>query len=117
MYSNPPSHGGRIVTTIMNDPELRAEWEQEVKEIRDRIRRMRKLFVETLKAKGVPGDFSFIKRQNGMFSFSGLTKEQVQKLKDKYGIYIVGSGRINVAGMTTKNMDALCSAIADVVRG
>ena len=116
-YSNPPSHGGQIVTTIMSDAQLRAEWEGEVKEIRERIRKMRDLFVETLKAKGVKGDFSFIKRQNGMFSFSGLSKAQVDKLKEKYAIYIVGSGRINVAGMTTKNMDALCTAIADVLKG
>ncbi|HSV26821.1 MAG TPA: amino acid aminotransferase, partial [Sedimentisphaerales bacterium] len=77
MYSNPPSHGGRIVTTIMNDPQLRAEWELEVKEMRDRIRKMRAMFVDTLMARGVAGDFSFIKKQNGMFSFSGLSKVQV----------------------------------------
>jgi aromatic-amino-acid transaminase len=116
-YSNPPSHGGLIITTIMNDPQLRKEWELEVKEIRDRIHKMRGLLVETLRAKGVAGDFSFIKQQNGMFSFSGLTKAQVEALKNKYAIYIVGSGRINVAGMTTKNMDALCVAIADVLKG
>jgi len=111
-YSNPPSHGGAIVTTVLADPALRAEWEEEVKAIRDRIRKMRELFVETLKAKGVTRDFSFITRQNGMFSFSGLTKEQVETLKSKNSIYIVGSGRINVAGMTTANMDGLCQAIA-----
>jgi len=114
-YSNPPSHGGGIITTILNDPALRAEWEGEVKQIRDRIRQMRELFVKTLKAKGVQQDFSFITRQNGMFSFSGLTKEQVETLKSKYAIYIVGSGRINVAGMTAGNMDRLCEAIADVL--
>jgi aromatic-amino-acid transaminase len=116
-YSNPPSHGGLIVSTIMGDAQLRTEWEGEVREIRERIHQMRELFVQTLKAKGVAGDFSFIKGQNGMFSFSGLTKSQVDKLREKYAIYIVGSGRINVAGMTTKNMDALCSAIADVLKG
>ena len=116
-YSNPPSHGGQIVSTIMSDPRLRADWELEVKEIRDRIHKMRNLFVDTLKAKGVAGDFSFIKKQNGMFSFSGLTKAQVDQLREKYAIYIVGSGRINVAGMTTKNMDRLCTAVADVLKG
>jgi len=116
-YSNPPSHGGQIVSTIMSDPQLKAEWELEVKEIRDRIHRMRNLFVDTLRAKGVAGDFSFIKKQNGMFSFSGLTKAQVEQLKEKYAIYIVGSGRINVAGMTTKNMDSLCTAVANVLKG
>ena len=76
---------------------------------------MRTLFVETLKAKGVKRDFSFIERQNGMFSFSGLNPEQVARLKDEFGIYIVGSGRISVAGITRTNMDALCSAIAAVL--
>lgn len=115
-YSNPPGHGGLIVTTILNDKELRAQWEQEVTEMRDRINGMRELFVKTMKDKGVDQDFSFLNRQCGMFSFSGLTKEQVDKLRDDYAIYIVGSGRINVAGMTEGNMDYLCSAIADVLK-
>ena len=113
-YSNPPVHGAAIVTTVLNDPELCAEWEGEVEAMRDRINRMRHLFVETLAAKGVKRDFSFIKRQRGMFSFSGLTKEQVDTLREKYSIYIVGSGRINVAGITEANMDALCQAIAEL---
>ncbi len=114
-YSNPPSHGGSIVTAIVNDDTLHAEWLTEVAEIRDRILEMRNLFVDTLKAKGVTKDFSFIQRQNGMFSFSGLTKEQVEKLKTEHAVYIVGSGRINVAGMTKNNMDSLCGAIASVL--
>ena len=114
-YSNPPAHGGAVVTTIVNDEALHKEWTQEVAEIRNRISEMRTLFVETLKQKGVTRDFSFIERQNGMFSFSGLTKDQVEKLKAEYAIYIVGSGRINVAGMTPSNMDRLCSAIAAVL--
>jgi aspartate/tyrosine/aromatic aminotransferase len=114
-YSNPPSHGGAIVATILNDPELRAEWEGEVRQIRDRIRDMRLLFANTLKAKGVRQDFSFISRQNGMFSFSGLNKQQVETLRKKHALYVVGSGRINVAGMTVENMDTLCAAIADVL--
>jgi len=113
-YSNPPSHGGAIVTTILSDPELRKLWESEVRAMRDRINGMRKLFVETLKTKGVPGDFSFITAQKGMFSFSGLTRAQVDRLREEYAIYIVGSGRINVAGMTEQNMGALCEAIAEV---
>ncbi|HNR36779.1 MAG TPA: amino acid aminotransferase [Candidatus Hydrogenedentes bacterium] len=116
-YSNPPSHGGAIVTTVLNDPELRALWEGEVRAMCDRIRGMRALFVETLKAKGVDRDFSFITRQRGMFSFSGLTKDQVDALRERYGIYIVASGRINVAAMTPSNMEPLCSAVADVLRG
>jgi aspartate/tyrosine/aromatic aminotransferase len=114
-YSNPPSHGADIVTTILSDQELRTMWEGELAAMRARIRAMRDLFVEKLAEKGVPGDYSFIKRQNGMFSFSGLNPEQVKALRDKYSIYIVGSGRINVAGMTESNMDALCEAIAEVV--
>ncbi len=115
-YSNPPSHGGAIVSTIMADPELRKVWEAEVKAMCERINTMRRLFVQTLKAKGVDRDFSFIERQKGMFSFSGLTKEQVEKLRSDYALYIVGSGRINVAGMTEGNMDRLCSAIAAVLK-
>lgn len=114
-YSNPPAHGGAIVATVLTDPELRAQWEQELTDMRERVNTMRGLFVETLNEKGVEQDFSFIAGQRGMFSFSGLNSEQVQALRDKYAIYIVGSGRINVAGMTEANMDYLCSAIADVL--
>ena len=114
-YSNPPAHGSGIVTTILNDSGLRKQWKEELKEMRDRINGMRKLFVDTLKAKGVERDFSFITTQNGMFSFSGLNKDQVATLREKYSIYIVGSGRINVAGMTEKNMDTICEAIKDVL--
>lgn len=116
-YSNPPAHGSNIVTTVLNDAKLRAEWEGEVKAMRNRIAGMRQLFVDTLREKGVAQDFSFLTKQNGMFSFSGLTKAHVDALKEKYAIYIVGSGRINVAGMTPSNMDALCSALAEVLKG
>jgi aspartate/tyrosine/aromatic aminotransferase len=115
-YSNPPSHGASTVVVILNDPALRAQWDDEVKEMRDRINTMRRLFVETLKAKGVERDFSFIERQKGMFSFSGLTPEQVERLRDEFAIYVVRSGRINVAGMTESNMDQLCEAIAAVLK-
>lgn len=114
-YSNPPAHGAGIVTTVLNDPALRAEWEAEVKTMCQRINGMRQLFVETLKKKGVEQDFSFLTGQRGMFSFSGLTKDQVLELREKYAIYIVNSGRINVAGMTADNMDPLCEAIASVL--
>ncbi|MDW6093062.1 amino acid aminotransferase [Vibrio rhizosphaerae] len=115
IYSNPPAHGAAVVTTILSHPELYAEWIQEVAEMRDRIQEMRDLFVATLKEQGVQQDFSFIARQNGMFSFSGLNPEQVAQLKDEFGIYIVGSGRISVAGMTKNNMLPLCKAIAAVL--
>lgn len=114
-YSNPPSHGGAIVTTVLSDAALRAEWESELAAMRERIAAMRKRFVEALKAKGVQQDFSFIAEQNGMFSFSGLTPDQVARLRSEYSIYAVSSGRINVAGMTEANMDQLCTAIAAVL--
>ncbi|RLT39210.1 MAG: aspartate/tyrosine/aromatic aminotransferase [Chloroflexi bacterium] len=116
-YSNPPAHGGEIVRTILGDPELRRRWEQEVAEMRERINTMRHLFVETLNEKGVTRDFSFIARQRGMFSFSGLTPAHVKALRERHAVYIVGSGRISVAGMTEGNMDYLCEAIADVLKG
>ncbi|UJF16982.1 aspartate/tyrosine/aromatic aminotransferase [Vibrio sp. SS-MA-C1-2] len=115
IYSNPPSHGAKIVAEILENPTLRSEWIQEVAEMRVRIKEMRQLFVESLTANGVTQDFSFINGQNGMFSFSGLTKEQVLRLKEEFGVYIVGSGRISVAGMTKDNMPALCKAIAAVL--
>lgn len=115
-YSNPPAHGAALVTTILGDPELRRQWLGEVAHMRDRINGMRKLLVKKLAEHGVPGDFSFIERQRGMFSFSGLTKDQVDTLRNKHAIYIVGSGRINVAGITEKNVDPLCKAIAEVVK-
>lgn len=116
-YSNPPSHGGAIISTIWRDASLKAEWMKELNDACARIHEMRKLFVDTLKAKGVKQDFSFICNQLGMFSFSGLSREQVDTLKAKYGLYIVGSGRINVAGLTKSNIDAVCQAIADVMKG
>jgi aspartate/tyrosine/aromatic aminotransferase len=114
-YSNPPAHGAAVVATVLNDPELRAAWEAEVSEMRERINTMRHLFVETLQEKGVAQDFSFIARQRGMFSFSGLTPEQVKALRERHAVYVVGSGRISVAGMTEGNMEYLCTAIADVL--
>jgi aspartate/tyrosine/aromatic aminotransferase len=114
-YSNPPAHGAAIVTTILSNPELRAGWEEDVKEIRDRINSMRRLFAETIAATVADRDFSFITRQRGMFSFTGLTPDQVQQLRDKHSIYIVASGRINVAGMNEANMRTICDAIAGVL--
>jgi aspartate/tyrosine/aromatic aminotransferase len=115
-YSNPPAHGAELVTTVLSDGELRNVWEREVAQMRDRINGMRALLVKTLKARGVPGDYSFITRQRGMFSFSGLTPPQVEALRQKYAIYVVGSGRINVAGITEQNVGPLCEAIAEVVK-
>jgi aspartate/tyrosine/aromatic aminotransferase len=115
-YSNPPAHGAAIVATVLGDPGLRSLWEGEVAEMRERINTMRHLFVETLNEKGVDRDFSFIARQRGMFSFSGLSPEQIKALRDRHSVYAVSSGRFSVAGMTEQNMDMLCVAIADVLR-
>jgi aspartate/tyrosine/aromatic aminotransferase len=114
-YSNPPAHGAAIVSTVLADPELSAEWEGEVAALRQRINGMRQLFVETLTAKGVARDFSFIARQRGMFSYTGLTPDQVRALREKYSIYLLNSSRINVAGLTEANMDTVCEAIADML--
>ena len=114
-YSNPPAHGAAVVATILGNDALRAIWEQELTDMRQRIHRMRQLFVNTLQEKGANRDFSFIIRQNGMFSFSGLNKDQVIRLREEFGVYAVNSGRVNVAGMTPDNMAALCEAIVAVL--
>ncbi len=113
-YSNPPGHGGAIVETILSDQELRANWEDELATMRNRINGMRQQLVDAFEARGVPGDYSFITRQRGMFSFSGLTKDQVEQLREQYAIYIVGSGRINVAGLTPANINLVAEAIGAV---
>jgi aspartate aminotransferase/aromatic-amino-acid transaminase len=114
-YSNPPRHGGSIVEVILADPELRREWLGELEGMRNRIQDLRTQLVEGLRERGVNRDFSFISGQKGMFSFSGLTTDQVQTLRDQYSIYIVGSGRINVAGIRSDNLGPLCDAIAAVL--
>jgi aspartate/tyrosine/aromatic aminotransferase len=116
-WSNPPAHGARIVATILGDAALRKTWEEEVAQMRSRINGMRKRFVESMRQAGSPRDWSFIERQRGMFSFSGLTPVQVDQLRAEHAIYIVGNGRINVAGMTEGNLPALCRAIAAVTEG
>ncbi len=112
-YSNPPRHGGAIVATVLDDAALTAMWKEELTEMRERITRLRTQFVETMKTRG--HDFGFLLPQLGMFSFSGLTPMQVDELKAKHGIYIVGSGRINVAGISEDRMDQLCDAVATVL--
>jgi len=113
-YSNPPAHGAALVRTILDDDELRTRWDAEVAAMRDRINGMRELLVAKLSEHGVPGDYGFIRDQRGMFSFSGLTKDEVATLRDEHSIYLVGSGRINVAGITPTNVDRLAAAIAAV---
>jgi aspartate/tyrosine/aromatic aminotransferase len=114
-YSNPPGHGAEVVNAILRDAALRKQWEGELAAMRNRINGMRKALVAALKQQGVPGDYSFIERQRGMFSFSGLTKEQVAALQAEHAIYAVGSGRINVAGLTPANVDRVAECIGAVV--
>ena len=115
-YSNPPTHGAAIVATVLGDPELRRQWEAEVAAMRRRIHQMRELFVATMDRLAPNIDFSFLTRQKGMFSFSGLTNMQVDELRTRHAVYVVGNGgRINVAGMTPGNMQPLCEAIAAVL--
>ena len=114
-YSNPPRHGAAIVSTILGDPSLTGMWHDELAEMRNRIHQLRTQFVDTMKTSGVGHDFSFLLPQNGMFSYSGLNQMQVDQLKNQHSIYIVGSGRINVAGMSEDRMGQLCSAVAEVL--
>jgi aromatic-amino-acid transaminase len=115
-YSNPPTHGSQVVATILGTPDLRSLWEREVGEMRERIKSMRKALVDGVQ-KRVPGtDWSFILKQRGMFSYSGLTKEQVARLRQEYSIYTIDTGRICVAALTTKNVDHVADAIARVIR-
>ncbi len=114
-YSNPPAHGAKIVATILNSPELRAEWDAELASVRNRILDLRRELVEGLHARGVQRDFSCLADQNGMFSYTGLTKEQVGRLRSEYAIYIIDSGRINVAGLSRASLPVVCQAIASVL--
>jgi aromatic-amino-acid transaminase len=113
-YSNPPIHGARIVATVLQSPELRAQWETELTGMRQRIKRMRSLLVERLAAAQVDMDLSFITRQRGMFSFSGLNSAQMQRLRTEFAVYGVDSGRICVAALNTGNIDQVVAAIAAV---
>ena len=115
-YSNPSSHGAQVATKILSDAALRSKWNNEVAEMRDRIRKMRELFVNGLSEKGVKKDFSFINNQKGMFSYSGLSKELVHKLRSDNGLYIVDSGRICIAAMNEKNIPYICESIANVLK-
>lgn len=115
-YSNPPTHGGSIVAAVLADPKLRALWEEELAEMRNRVKAMRRALVDGLKARGVPGDFSFVLKQNGMFSYSGLTPAQVDRLRSEFGIYAVSSGRICVAALNSRNIDYVCDALAALLR-
>ena len=114
-YSNPPTHGAAIVATVLNSPTLRQMWEDELAEMRERIKAMRHGLNQKLAASGVQQDFSFIEAQRGMFSYSGLTADQVTKLQEQDGIYALSTGRICVAALNTKNLDRVAQAIARVL--
>jgi len=115
IYSMPPAHGAALVETILSSDELRTLWHVELKEMRDRINGNRQLLVDKLVENGVTRDFSFIARQSGMFSFLGITPEQVQQLQDEYSIYMVGSSRMSIAGIANRNVDYLAQSIAKVL--
>jgi len=114
-YSNPPTHGGELVARILSTPDLRKLWDKEVGAMRDRIKEMRKALVDKIKERAPNRDFSFIMKQRGMFSYSGLTKEQVGRLRSEYSIYAVDSGRICVAALNRKNIDYVADAISRVL--
>ncbi|MBD7959161.1 MULTISPECIES: amino acid aminotransferase [Comamonas] len=114
-YSNPPTHGGAVVAAVLNNPELRAQWEAELGEMRVRIKAMRQKLVDGLKAAGVTQDMSFITTQIGMFSYSGLSKEQMIRLRSEFGVYGTDTGRMCVAALNSKNIEHVCKSIAAVI--
>jgi aromatic-amino-acid transaminase len=114
-YSNPPIHGGAVVAAVLANPELRQMWEDELAGMRDRIRAMRVSLVEKLQTRGVALDFSFVAKQRGMFSYTGLTADQVERMRSEFGIYAVSTGRICLAALNTKNIDYVADAIAAVL--
>ena len=114
-YSNPPTHGGAVVAAVLNNPELRALWEKELGEMRVRIKAMRQKLVDGLKAAGVQQDMSFITQQIGMFSYSGLNKDQMVRLRTEFGVYGTDTGRMCVAALNSQNIDYVCQSIAKVV--
>jgi aromatic-amino-acid transaminase len=114
-YSNPPIHGGTVVAMVLNTPELRTLWEKELGDMRLRIKQMRTALVEKLKGAGVKEDMSFITEQIGMFSYSGLSKDQMVRLRNEFGVYGTDTGRMCVAAMNSKNIDYVCASIAKVL--
>ncbi|MEQ6290636.1 aromatic amino acid transaminase [Vogesella sp. GCM10023246] len=115
-YSSPPTHGGQVTALVMNEPALRSEWEGEVTEMRERIKAMRQKLYEVISAK-VPGrDFSYFIKQRGMFSYTGLTPEQVDRLREEFAVYLVRSGRMCVAGLNSRNVEYVADAMAEVLK-
>ena len=116
-YSNPPTHGAQVVATVLSNPALRAQWEEELAGMRVRIKQMREALVTELQAAGITDDLSYVTRQKGMFSYSGLSAEQMQRLRSEFGVYGVDSGRICVAALNSKNLKPVAAAIAAVKKG
>ena len=114
-YSNPPTHGGQAVTMVLTTPELRALWDRELGEMRDRIKIMRRQLVEKVRDLRSDFDLSFVVRQRGLFSYSGLTKDQVRRLREEYSLYAIDSGRICVPSLNSRNIDYVAKAIASVL--
>jgi aromatic-amino-acid transaminase len=114
-YSSPPTHGAAVVAAVLSTPALRATWERELATMRERIRAMRSGLVDRLKARGVNRDFSFVIRQRGMFSYSGLNRDQVDVLREHYGIYAISTGRICLAALNSRNIDYVADSIAKVL--
>ena len=114
-YSNPPTHGGAVVASVLNNPELRALWEEELGSMRVRIKAMRQKLVDGLKAAGVQQDMSFMTEQIGMFSYSGLNKDQMLRLRSEFGVYGTDTGRICVAALNNNNVAYVCESIAKVM--
>ncbi len=115
LYSMPPDHGGAVVSMILHDDELRAEWVAELDEMRERLNGMGKLLHDALREKAPAHDFSHLLHSKGMFCFLGVSAEQVERLKKDFGVYMVGSSRINVAGITPSNVEYLATSIAAVL--
>jgi aromatic-amino-acid transaminase len=115
-YSNPPTHGGQIVAQVLTTPELRASWEKDLAGMRDRIKDMRRQFVDKLKARVPEANFEFVKDQRGMFSYSGLTKPQVERLRGEFSVYAIDTGRICVAALNSRNIDYVVDCVAKVIR-
>ncbi|MBL8384978.1 MAG: aspartate/tyrosine/aromatic aminotransferase [Burkholderiales bacterium] len=114
-YSNPPTHGGQAVAIVLTTPELRAQWEEELAGMRTRIKEMRRALVDKLKARVPSRNFDFVVAQRGMFSYSGLTKAQVLRLREEFSVYAIDTGRICVAALNSKNIDYVADAIAKVI--
>ncbi len=116
IYSMPPAHGGFLAGMILDDEGLKKQWIEELTGMRNRMNELRSLFVRKMVEKGSPGDFSFIEKQNGMFSFLGIGPEQIERLREEFAIYIVGSSRINVAGISEDNIDYLTDSLVRVAK-